>query len=240
MRKLFVSILAAAFVFSSSMANAASVGGKLPEKGKLIIGAETNFITEKDVKNVTQNQAAKLKSNQYLAVASYGILDRLALKLKLGTGDLRYTDVDDKLNTDEGFLWGIGIDSEAYRNENGLRLLLGAQYFSAGDLDTESKYLDPNDTFTFESWREWQISALIAKDMARFMPYLGIKYSDFEIDGKWYDSSAAATTTSKIKEDDNVGVFLGTDYKISEACSLNLEGRFIDERAVSAGISWKF
>ncbi len=243
MRRLLVSVMAVTFIFGlASVVNASSVGGDIPEKGELAVGFETNFMTKREVKDVTQNQSAELKSNQYLATLAYGLLDRLALKVKLGAGDLRYKDADEKQVTEEGFLWGIGLDSKVYENEeNGLKLLLGAEYFSAGDLDVKSRYLDPNDTLTFEDWREWQISFLVAKDIARFMPYLGVKYSDFEMDYKWYDSSAGTTTTGKkIEADKNFGVFLGTDYRLGENWKLNLEGRFIDETAMSFAGTYKF
>jgi len=36
------------------------------------------------------------------------------------------------------------------------------------------------------------------------------------------------------------GVFLGTDYKLNDSWSLNLEGRFVDETAMSFAAKYKF
>ena len=68
------------------------------------------------------------------------------------------------------------------------------------------------------------------------MPYLGIKYSDLEIKATVDDED----TEIKLKADDNIGVFLGTDYKINDAWSLNIEARFIDETAMSFSAMYRF
>lgn len=42
------------------------------------------------------------------------------------------------------------------------------------------------------------------------------------------------------KADNNVGVFIGSDYNITKNLSVNVEGRFIDETAMSIGATYKF
>jgi hypothetical protein len=70
----------------------------------------------------------------------------------------------------------------------------------------------------------------VTKELDRFIPYVGVKYSD------------AKLTSGEPKEvaDENVGVFVGTDFSITDSLVLNVEGRFVDETAVSFGVTYEF
>jgi opacity protein-like surface antigen len=46
--------------------------------------------------------------------------------------------------------------------------------------------------------------------------------------------------TIRFKTKNSVGPFVGLDYKFNDNLSLNLEGRFIDETAVSFSANYKF
>ena len=74
---------------------------------------------------------------------------------------------------------------------------------------------------------EWHIAPFVAKSLGNIVYYTGFKYSDMKV---------------KLDEDNltlsakhNIGAFLGADYKVSDIISLNIEGRFIDETAVTVG-----
>lgn len=243
MRKLLALILAITFVFSSSVVNAASIGGKQPEQGKLAIGAEFNYI-DRDMKNKTQGQKAELDSKQYLAKVEYGLLGSDAFNwsifTKLGKADAKYKDPDDKYDFDEELVWGLG--SKLVYKLEACKLGIEGQYFSIEDLET-TKNLDAGDKLDAE-WKEWQVSLFVAKDFSleaiTLTPYLGIKYSDLKNDTEWWDVSASKTTKYDVEEDDDVGVFVGTDINFTDNISVNLEGRFIDETAMSVGATYKF
>jgi opacity protein-like surface antigen len=72
--------------------------------------------------------------------------------------------------------------------------------------------------------------------IGNFTPYLGAKYSDVRIKSKVDE----VDVKFKFKADDNVGAFVGISYKIMEKLKVNLEGRFIDETAMSFGLTYKF
>jgi len=46
--------------------------------------------------------------------------------------------------------------------------------------------------------------------------------------------------TAKLNSENVFGVFFGCDILPMDKLSLNIEGRFIDETAVSAGLTWRF
>jgi len=86
--------------------------------------------------------------------------------------------------------------------------------------------------------QEWHIAPYIAKKLGNFVPYLGVRYSDLRQNYKVVLEDESSKI--KFKADDNFGVFVGTDFKITDTWKLNLEGRFVDETAMSLGATYKF
>jgi len=83
------------------------------------------------------------------------------------------------------------------------------------------------------------VAAAVSLQWDRFIPYAGVRYFDF-------DSTAEATIGGVKFEDDsaepehNVGIFVGTDVLITDSVSFNVEGRLIDEEAVTLGCAVRF
>jgi hypothetical protein len=81
---------------------------------------------------------------------------------------------------------------------------------------------------------EWQAAGEVSVQIGRFVPYCGIKYSDFNADvkvtvlGTTYDDDS-------IRPENKLGFFVGADIIMFESLSFNVEGRFIDETALSLG-----
>lgn len=155
------------------------------------------------------------------------------------------------------FAWGLGAKG-VYPLENDWFLGMQAQYLRHRNSLKCSMKEKESGTFvatagpgagttgTFESaeeemlWnakatvQEWQIAPYVAKKLGSFVPYFGVKYSDQREEYKDEDGKI------KFKADDNFGVFVGTDYNIGKNFSLNIEGRFVDETAMSFGATYKF
>lgn len=171
-----------------------------------------------------------------------------------------YTGILEETGTFKGqsaFAWGLGAKG-VIPFENGWFLGMQAQYLTHKNTlkckMTETESLTHTtiegevpgetgtDTWTGEerTWngkatvQEWQIAPYVAKKLGNFIPYFGVKYSDQRLQYKDED------VKMKIKAADNFGVFLGTDFKLGDKLSLNLEGRFIDETAMSVGATYKF
>lgn len=199
-----------------------------------------------------------------MAKVSYGLLDGLDVYAKLGvvdgeakqtfSGTMDWSDgvnqgqgitnATGKAKTDNAFGWGLGLKGACDLGDD---WLIGAdiQY-----LRHKNKYKTSiSATFDYDSltasgggdWKgeltsqEWHVAPYVAKRLGNFTPYFGAKYSDLRVKDK--DEYG---DTEKYKAKHNIGVFAGTECKITDNLSLNLEGRFIDETAMSFGCSWKF
>lgn len=219
---------------------------------------------------VTENWPIKSeidKMYRTMAKASYGLLDNLDVYVRLGTADPDYTEKVSGTWTDSAGVppqdKGTFTGTAKYKGDNALAYGFGMK----GTYDLKNDWLvgcdvqylrhkndykasgsaiiyDDNGTAIGEDtdeWKgeitfyEWHVAPYVAKKFGNFLPYLGVRYSDARIKGKDEDGD-----TTKIKADDNFGVFLGTDYKIGENWRLNLEGRFVDETAMSVGATYRF
>jgi len=89
--------------------------------------------------------------------------------------------------------------------------------------------------------QEWHAAPYIAAKIeklvphASFIPYVGVRYSDFCEFGLDY-----LTGKENYYADTNIGLFTGINVKICDRLILNCEGRFFDELALSFGGAIKF
>jgi len=164
-----------------------------------------------------------------------------------------------KMNADTAFAYGIGAKGTLPLSET---LFLGCdiQYirhkndFTEKDSWTEYSYDDEGNLTSEEEYsadytgdltfQEWQVAPYVAAKLGNFVPYLGVKYSGAVTKIKYAsvsgDDDDYPEDNVKDRADDHVGVFVGTDFKITENWKLNVEGRFVDETAVSMGLNYKF
>lgn len=207
------------------------------------------------------------KISRTMAKVSYGILSNLDVYLKLGTADFKSThnyistwstesnsgiwnEGNVKIEGENAFAYGFGMKG-TYPLKNDWFVGCDAQYLrhkndlKGTDSGISYGYWVPSmerasSEFYSESFegnvvfQEWQIAPYIAKKLGNFIPYLGIKYSDQKM---IYKDKYGKTN---FKADDNFGMFFGTDYKIAENWKINLEGRFIDETAMSLTATYRF
>jgi opacity protein-like surface antigen len=228
-------------------AYSASVGGAETQgRNKIGVGVDQEFIFDRDLKyqsGLENVESAKIEIDSMyrtMGKISYGLLDNLDLYVKLGTADAKvkgpmtFTTVEGgtyTANTSNAFAWGLGVKGNYEFAED---WLLGAdvQYlrhrhsadFSWGENSWDGKLL----------FQEWQVAPYLAKRIGNFTPYAGVKYSDLRVDHKDADGKV------KFKADDNFGMFVGTGYKLNDRISLNVEGRFIDETAMSFDATYRF
>jgi len=178
---------------------------------------------------------------------SFGIFDFLDVYVKLGAaqyeGEMEWevmgiTWISDKIETEWGFAYGGGLKG-AYTFENGFLIGADLQYLAhkQDGEDTERDEIFGGEVeFDVETTlQEWHFAPYVGMKFGNFTPYLGGKYSDVRVKikdefGDWL----------KFEADKNIGAFAGISYKIGERFKINLEGRFIDERAVTVGLAYRF
>jgi outer membrane protein W len=128
--------------------------------------------------------------------------------------------------------WFIGGDVQYIRHKNDYKASFTGVYTNVAGGAPITEDVSWKGEVTVQ---EWHVAPHIAKKIGNFIPYFGVRYSDLRVAEK--DDEGAKY---KYKADDNFGIFLGTDYKIGENWKLNLEGRFVDETAMSFGATYKF
>ena len=205
---------------------APSFGTIMPDAGEWIAGFETNLAFEQKVRDYHNVQ-----SNQYFYCLSFGFADWFSFDGKLGAGDaivkpLPGNSTRYRINFSGGYGWRAKLFEDKKHNIKGI---WGFQHAS---VHPSSKMIDgiKNDII----WDDWQIQALATKKLGNLRPYCGLKWSLLyiiqRIDGN----------RTRRRSLDHVGLIVGTDLSMNNYTFLNIEGRFLDETALSTGLTIKY
>lgn len=215
---LLVIILLGSYAFAAPIK-----GPYFLKKAQFEVGIEANIIFRRDIEDIT----TKIKSNQYFYCMSYGLLDWLNIEGKFGTGDIN----DDQYNNQKfyyNYNWGggYGLRLKIYEDQN-IKIISGVHHVSI--------HPDPNkntDNLTHRAiLDETQFDTIIACVGERLSPYLGAKVSHTRLIRR-IDSQRAT-----LKQEENYGLALGFDYMLKENVRFNFESRFIDEYALTCGLT---
>ncbi len=239
-------------------------------KGKVAVGFDGSFIFDKNLnfrgaENIDPFPDEDVKDAdieggyQLMLKTSYGILDNLDVYVKLGWVDYKIDSIFQGtretgtysfpfvMNTDSDFAYGLGVKGN-YEFRPSWLIGYDLQYLrSKHDMYlTKKRTTEPTGVFKSTVMQEWHVAVSLAKKIKSFLPYVGVRYSDARFKTKGIEdqlvwgADMAWLYDFKFKADNNVGVFLGTDYNITKNLSVNIEGRFIDETAMSLGATYKF
>jgi len=253
MKKIFLvglMIMAfSSFVFAAPVNNV--VSGEQKEEYGFKVTAEADFISERELDFANEN--IDIEARFYEAKISYTIMDGVVVYALLGSiSDTVITEkeADNDINKyflDDGFAWGFGASALIREFDNGIRIGIDGKYRAAEADLTEidingTKYGLSSISDITGDYEEWQFALGIAKEFGeavKFTPYGGVKYSDVEVQAK---GTIAGTTyeTASINSKDTVGGYAGAEVAFNDNLSLYAEGRFVDETAVSTGLTWKF
>ncbi len=152
-----------------------------------------------------------------------------------------------EMNGDSGTVYGLGIKGKT-ETESGWIFGGDAQYLKQKN-DYSGKFKVTDEFYPYEErisgdadFSEWHIALLAGKRMGSLVPYGGIKYSNVKtiINLNWNEYPEDDSETCNFGSKKNVGAVIGTDWNINDSWNLNLEGRFIDETAISIAANWKF
>lgn len=258
-------ILTLIMIFAVSVAYAAPVGnpatpvmlksGLLTKEEEsqfgFVIGPEFDFVNDRNIKN----QVGDTKVRFYGGKAGVVIADRAFVYGILGACQIEqeFTVLGSKVEweTETEFAWGVGTTVLLYETTidlmgNGiLRLGVDGKFrYSNPDVEeitidgTVYKLSDAGVSNVNLELKEWQVALGISYQIDRFLPYIGVKYSD--VDGEAKGTYSGTTYKENLKADDNIGIFVGTDILITDSMSVNVEGRFIDEQALTVGALIRF
>jgi len=263
-KKYLIFVFIGMAVMATVPARAASVGSPETQgKGKVGAGVEWSYIFNRDLEFKKATRPAGhatdrpvnfriVKGSNVAGKISYGVFDDMDIYVKLGVanydlkGDVFVGDnqtVAENLSARNAFLYGGGFKL-AHELRKGWIVGCDAQYLTSDhELDFRATTLATGALTTARyadlKIQEWHAAPYVAKKIANFTPYLGVRYSDLRMEQKkpndpkrWDDLIFYA--------DCNVGVFTGIDWNIGKGFKLNVEGRFVDETAISVGTAYRF
>lgn len=223
-------------------------GDELTENIELSLAGEFDFVNERELEELD----AEVEGNIYAGKAILTFADRIDLYGTFGEArDIKYkakilgTDV--KFDLDNEFVWGVGLNMLLYDwKDYGIKLFVDGKYREIQEMDYKSVTVNG---ITYSKaqiggkinaeWKEWQVALGVSKQFKFLIPYMGVKYSDVDasakatIGGATYD--LGSTGGDKV-----VGVFIGCSIVPAEQFSIDLEGRFIDEKAFTVRATYKF
>jgi opacity protein-like surface antigen len=258
MAKLIILFLASILCLQG-VSYAASIGGAETQgQGKLSIGKDAELIFSRDLKYHKSDwvrPGRELKNVEIgkmyytMGKISYGVVDKLDIYVRLGAANFD-TEAKQcqsgvyrgKIDTDGKYAFAYGFGLKGMHNfENNWLAGLDLQFLNHKNR-YRWKWANKNGYKESGSGKmtvyEWHVAPYIAKKIGNLIPYVGGKYSDLIIKEKHSEGSNPGWT--KIKADDNFGLFAGLDINMMKHLILNVEGRFIDETAISFSTSYKF
>lgn len=221
--------------------------------GKLQVTAADTFVFDRDIDAPSTEFD---EYNQAYTKIAYGLGNYINVYTKLGTANMKIKGITDANETTVekykySFLWGGGI-SAGYEIKEGWILGVDAQYNAwKSDLDSITVAGEAGTNLKGDlDISEWQGAIYLAKIIPSLespeiilLPYIGAKYAQIEADyaGISFDTSSTSYVGSgKAKNDNKFGFVAGINIDLTKNLKINVEGLFIDETGVTAGLSYKF
>jgi hypothetical protein len=227
MRYLIVALMAV-FCFGGNIEAAPAYGTDMPRKGRIRMGYQANIVLDHRLRG----PYGKVSSDQHYVDVSYGVLDWFVFDGKVGIGNTdRKGGTLQEMDYGYSFAGGYGFRIRFYDDEpSGIKLVGGFHHISVHPRDIEIG-ADRYESFL----DDWQLDLLCSKRFGKFTPYAGGKASVFE-----HVYRVNKGDRMRVSPKYNGGVIAGFDMKVKDDVTVNVEGRFIDESAVSAGIYYSF
>ena len=217
------------------------------EQLEVSVGAEADFVDKRKLDELD----AKVEGNLYTAKVLFTSAEKFDFYVNIGQAqDIKYKATilgnNVKFDLEDEFVWGVGISYAFTSNDDPLQVGIDTKYRQITDLDYNSVTIDGN-TYSKNQlggeanakWKEWQVALIVGKKFNHFIPYTGVKYSDVDASAKAIVSGTTYDLGSTDSEK-KVGVFVGCSVIPTEQFSIDVQGRFIDETAFKASITFKF
>ena len=260
MKKLVVLLGLISSVFAAPVENPSSPrliqeGFFIPKTSPVTIraGYEGDFVGDARLEQYSESSGRvdDYSQDSNCGVLTVNICNRVDLYSLFGTSrtntDWRFT-FDDVTSRSEvetlyDFIWGIGARAILFDSET-LCLGLGGRY-EQSNYDDLWMTIDGNvqrANGSFLHWRVWQIDLDFSYKIDIFSPYIGIKYSNVrtKIGNLSFPISDDGLGTNQFKNRNPVGVVIGCSLSSGKYFMLNVEGRLVDEEAVTISGDLRF
>ncbi|HSX26599.1 MAG TPA: hypothetical protein VLE89_06300 [Chlamydiales bacterium] len=252
--KRFIFCIAFSALYAAPVGNPSAPG--LIEEGFFIpcdswvdirFGYEGDFISDARLKQYDEGHGRvdRYRQDTNAGTATFNIVDRFDIYGVLGSSrscaDWRFTDsVGDvhqiEIETHYDFLWGAGARAILFE-WGAVNLGIGGRYehccFRPSWLTSDG--VNKSTSGSNFHWHEWQVDLDISYQIDLLTPYIGLKYSNDKVEVTGFSIPIASNEsgTNHFKNRTPVGVFIGCSLSTGEYFMLNVEGRLIDEEAVT-------
>ena len=199
-------------------------------------------------------EAPELSGQYYMGRLSCTLFNRVQPYVKFGYSDLqmKWSDANGTVKVDGGsdFAWALGVKAYLWEFEGlGLKVFSTASYMAtepskvrvstrvgSGGI-TEKMFKVFQKQVTAGLSREFKIGSDYEK--ISLVPYAGIAWSDTTARVRVTQNGNVMNSGAGDQEN-NFGVFFGTEFLFMDNLSLNVEGRLIDQTAASVGFTALF
>ncbi len=222
-------------------------GGEDWAKAKLAMAIESNFIDEIELSDYQGKIEASINTIKVI----YSVAKRVDIYADFGvasgleyTATIRGSNVTFK-RSDE-FTWGAGIAVLLYEDPSGLAINTDLKYRAVQTGDYDSVVVDgtsyTRSQLTAEQdahFEQWQMALGLSYKFNSLTPYAGIKF----VGGDYSASTTAGGKTYELGStdmDSRAGAFAGVSIVPTDRLAIDLQGRFTDEDAVSASLTFMF
>ncbi|MCB9748305.1 MAG: hypothetical protein H6755_07845 [Candidatus Omnitrophica bacterium] len=154
--------------------------------------------------------------------------------------------VDLNANFEDSLMWGVGLTGKSSVLLEVVDIFTDISYRQTANMDYDSVSIlgttySKSDLGgnTNADWKEWHLAFGITKDFKYFTPYAGVRYSDVETSLK-FSAGGTDYNLGTANSDKKVGVFVGTMISPIKDVNINIQGRFIDEEALTVSAAWIF
>lgn len=206
---------------------APAYGTRLPEKFHLVVGGQTYVVKERQL----SDNNGEINSLQHFLLLSFGITDWLSLDLKGGAGDIEHDqDGGNKIQYPAYVGGGYGFRIKLYDDAK-IKSVFGFQHIS---IHPYSVFIGP--TKNKSVLDDWQLSLLGSYDLKLVTPYAGVKWSRMDYI-HWTDDDRNR------KQSDwgqFTGLITGVDVPLGKSAWVNVEGQFLDSRALAVSLNYQF
>jgi len=232
--------------FHPTLASTSGTILNFPETMNISVSSNIDFMFAKKVFEYDDKVHCKMDSLRMYIQGSFSPLEQVCLDARLGMADYEIQKRGSHGRNDPGqdyglgFYYGLGLRGKVIQ----IPVLdtwvgMGAQY----------NYYSPKNTTrygrVFESdAMEWILSLDLSRNLPELGPcgenitaYVGIRYSDLDID---YWHGPFTIRHGGLRNEDEIGVYLGTEYMHSERIHMHLELQFVDQNSIHIGAGYRF
>ncbi len=259
---LIATVVASTTLFAAPVGNTFATG--IIQEGFFIscdswirfrVGYEGDFVVDGRMKQYNQGVGRVDTYEQWTNSGTFtlNILDRIDLYGVFGSSrteaDWRFGDISAgtvsriELETKYNFLWGVGGRAILYEWCN-TSLGLGGRYSScnARPIRLTSDGFIADVAGSHFKWREWQVNLDVSYKINFFTPYIGSKYSNARTRLKNFaiPISGNLTGSNSFKNRIPVGLYVGCALSTGQYFMFNVEGRVIDEEAITISGDFSF